>query len=124
VFSEQMRALRTGLGLVTAMGSGAQVIAITAARPDEGKTTLTIALARALALSGLRVIAIDGDIRQPSFDAIFYTLGAPGLTDYLSGLSAMEEVILRDRRTKLSIIGAGTQVREALSLFLSPELPA
>ena len=124
VFSEQMRALRTGLGLATEIGAGAQVIAITAARPDEGKTTLTIALARALALSGLRVVAIDGDIRQPSFDAIFYTLGAPGLTDHLSGLSPMDGVIFQDRRTKLSVIAAGTQVREALSLFLSPKLPA
>jgi capsular exopolysaccharide synthesis family protein len=124
VFSEQMRALRTGLGLATEIGAKAKVIAITAARPDEGKTTLTVALARAMALSGLRVIAIDGDIRQPSFDAIFYTLGAPGLTDHLSGLSPMDEIILQDRRTKLSVIAAGTQVREALSLFLSPRLPA
>jgi capsular exopolysaccharide synthesis family protein len=124
VFSEQMRALRTGLGLATEIGAGSQVIAITAARPDEGKTTLTIALGRALALSGLRVVAIDGDIRQPSFDAIFYTLGAPGLTDHLSGLSSLDQIILPDRRTKLSVIGAGTQVREALSLFLSPTLPA
>jgi succinoglycan biosynthesis transport protein ExoP len=124
VFSEQMRALRTGLSLVTEPGAPSQVIAITAARPDEGKTTLTIALARALALSGLRVIAIDGDIRQPSFDAIFYTLGAPGLTDHLSSLSSMQEVILQDRRTPLHVIPAGTQAKEALSLFLSPKLPA
>jgi capsular exopolysaccharide synthesis family protein len=124
VFSEQMRALRTGLHLLTAGNAASQVIAITAARPDEGKTTLTIALARALALSGLRVIAIDGDIRQPSFDAIFYSLGAAGLTDHLSGLSAMEEIILQDRRTPLQVIVAGTQAREALSLFLSPRLPA
>jgi polysaccharide biosynthesis transport protein len=124
VFSEQMRALRTGLGLVTKNGASSQVIAITAARSDEGKTTLTLALARALALGGLRVIAIDGDIRQPSFDAIFYTLGAPGLTDHLSGLSPMDDIILQDRRTKLHVIAAGTQVREALSLFLSPRLPA
>jgi capsular exopolysaccharide synthesis family protein len=124
VFSEQLRALRTGLALATEIGAGSKVIAITAARPDEGKTTLTVALARALALSGLRVVAIDGDIRQPSFDAIFYTLGAPGLTDHLSGLSTIDEVVLQDRRTSLSVISAGTQVREALSLFLSPRLPA
>jgi capsular exopolysaccharide synthesis family protein len=124
VFSEQLRALRTGLHLLTDRNAAAQVIAITAARPDEGKTTLTIALARDLALSGLRVIAIDGDIRQPSFDAIFYSLGAAGLTDHLSGLSPLEEIILQDRRTPLRVIVAGTQAREALSLFLSPGLPA
>jgi Mrp family chromosome partitioning ATPase len=46
------------------------------------------------------------------------------LTDHLSGLSSLDEIILPDRRSELSVIGAGTQVREALSLFLSPRLPA
>ena len=67
LFAEQLRALRTGLHL----GTAPRIIAITAARPAEGKTTLTIAFARALAASGLRVLAIDGDIRQPSFDPVF-----------------------------------------------------
>lgn len=123
VFSEQMRALRTEL-LPRGPGEAPKIIAVTAARPAEGKTTLTVALGRALALSGLRVLAIDGDIRQPSFDALFYALGAPGLTDHLAGLSALEEVILQDRRSKLQVICAGTQGKDALSLFLSPHLPA
>jgi capsular exopolysaccharide synthesis family protein len=124
VFSEQMRALRTGLSLCTANGGPPRVIAITAARPGEGKTTLTIALARALAASGLRVAAIDGDIRQPSFDAVFYALGAAGLTDHLANLSPLDGIILQDRLSPLHVIAAGTQARDALSLFLSPALPA
>ena len=124
VFSEQMRALRMELSLRSRQDGSPRIVAITAARPAEGKTTLTIALARALAASGLRVLAIDGDIRQPSFDAVFYALGAAGLTDHLAGLALLDEIILQDRRSSLQIIAAGTQGKDALSLFLSPELPA
>ncbi len=120
LFAEQLRALRTGLGL--SHGSG-KIIAVTAARPGEGKTTLTIAFARALAASGLRVLAIDGDIRQPSFDPAFGAGGAMGLTDYLAGRATREEILRQDTLTPLTIIAAGTQAQTALTLFLSPALP-
>jgi capsular exopolysaccharide synthesis family protein len=120
LFAEQLRALQTGLGLAQA---GGRIIAITAARPGEGKTTLTIAFARALATAGLNVLAIDGDIRQPSFDPVFGTGGRPGLTDHLAGLAALEDIVCRDPLSPLTIMPAGTQARAALSLFLSPALP-
>ncbi len=118
LFSEQMRALRTGLILE----GGPQVVAVTAARPNEGKTTLSVALARALAASGLKVLAVDGDVRQPSFDAVFASAGAPGLTDVLAGLSGLDDVILKDGRSALDVLPVGTQTADALSLFLSPRL--
>jgi capsular exopolysaccharide synthesis family protein len=120
LYAEQLRALRTGLGLT---GGPCRIIAITAARPGEGKTTLSIALARSLASAGLRVLAIDGDIRQPGFDPLFRTGGAKGLTDYLAGVATREEIIVDDRLTGAKIMAAGTQAKAALSLFLSPALP-
>ncbi len=120
LYAEQLRGLRTGLGL----NAGAcRIIAITSARPGEGKTTLSIALARALAASGLRVLAMDGDIRQPSFEALFNTGGAKGLSDYLAGLATCEEVVITDTFSGARIMPAGTQAKSALSLFLSPSLP-
>jgi len=121
LFAEQLRALRTGLGL---QEGNCKIVAITAARPGEGKTTLTIAFARALAASGLRVLAVDGDIRQPSFDPVFRTGGALGLTDNLAGLATLGEILIEDTLTTLKIIPAGTQAKAALSLFLSPALPS
>lgn len=120
LYAEQLRALRTGLGLT---GGPCRIIAITAARPDEGKTTLTIALARSLAASGMRVLAIDGDIRQPSFDPLFGTGGAAGLTDHLAGLATRGEVVFTDATSGAHIMAAGTQAKTALSLFLSAALP-
>ena len=124
LFAEQLRALRTGLGIAAGAGKigAGKIIAISAARPGEGKTTATIALARSLAAAGLRVLAIDGDIRQPGFNQVFGCEGAPGLTDHLKGLAALDEIILTDTLSPLQIIPAGTQARAALSLFLSPAL--
>jgi capsular exopolysaccharide synthesis family protein len=118
LFAEQLRALQTGLHL----GTERHVVAITAARPAEGKTTLTIAFGRALAASGLRVLAIDGDIRQPSFDPVFGVGGAPGFTDHLAGLVALRDVLVPDPLSPLMVLPAGTQAKAALSLFLSPAL--
>ena len=118
LFAEQLRALRTGLHL----GTVPRLIAVIAARPAEGKTTLTIAFGRALATSGLRVLAIDGDIRQPGFDPVFKVGGAPGLTDHLAGLAALRDVLVRDPLSPLMVLPAGTQAKAALSPFLSPAL--
>ena len=119
LYAEQLRSLRTGLAL---SDGPCKIVAITAARPGEGKTTLTIALGRSLAAAGLRVLAVDGDIRQPSFDPVFNCVGAPGLTDHLAGLAGADEVIRQDNLTPLKILPAGTQAKAALSLFLSPAL--
>jgi capsular exopolysaccharide synthesis family protein len=120
LFSEQMRALRTAL-----MAAGDyKVIAVTAARPGEGKTTLTVALGRMLALSGLSVVAVDGDVRQPGFEMIFRLAGVAGLTDCLAGLAQADDIVHCDLESPLHVIGAGSQTKEALSLFLSPALPA
>jgi capsular exopolysaccharide synthesis family protein len=120
LYAEQIRALRTGLVLA---GRNGRVVAITAARPGEGKTTLTIALGRALAAAGVRVVALDGDIRQPSFDPVFGLGGAAGLTDHLAGLADMTAIIRQDVESTLDVIAAGGQAQAALSLFLSPALP-
>jgi capsular exopolysaccharide synthesis family protein len=120
LFAEQIRALRTGMALA---GPERRVIAVTAARPGEGKTTLTIALGRGLAAAGLRVVALDGDIRQPSFDPVFGLGGALGLTDHLAGGAELDAIIRPDRDSALHVIAAGGQAQAALSLFLSPALP-
>ena len=56
---------------------------LTSAQPNEGKTTVAVNLARALAESGHYVILIDADIRAPKVHQIFGIENSNGLTDII-----------------------------------------
>ncbi len=121
LFSEQLRALRTSVWMDAAHP---RIVAITAARPGEGKTTLTLGLATSAAASGLRALVVDCDIRQPSFDAEFGLGGALGLTDYLADRATLAQVIHHQSELNLDVIPAGSIALDALSLFISPRMTA
>lgn len=59
---EAVRSLRIQLEL---LGRGSRSIMLTSASQGDGKTTMSIALARAFAEAGKRVILIDADFRKP-----------------------------------------------------------
>ncbi len=115
-FAEQVRSLRAGLWL------GAErprAVAITAARPAEGKTTVAVALGRSAALSGERVVLLDCDLRHPSLARLFGAEGRPGLAEYLRGEVPLEEVIRKDPLTSMAYVGAGSGGPDGFGLFLS-----
>ena len=62
--AESFRALRTSL-LLSNVDRPPQVILISSALPGEGKTTVSVHLARVLASQGSRVLLIDTDLRRP-----------------------------------------------------------
>ncbi len=64
-FSESIRRLRIGLENRLASFDN-KVVLVTSTEPNEGKTTLAIGVARALATSGRSTLLIDGDFRHPS----------------------------------------------------------
>jgi capsular exopolysaccharide synthesis family protein len=115
-FSESMRTLRAALWLGS---EPPRVIVITAARPGEGKTTTSVALARSAAMNGEKVLLIDCDIRQPSVGRVFRCEGAAGVTDLLLGQAAFERIIRRDHLSTLDYIPAGAAEIHSLGLFMS-----
>ena len=115
-FAEQLRALRAGLWFGT---ERPRIIAITAARPAEGKTTVAIALGRAAALSGERVAVLDCDIRQPSFGRLMRADGTLGIVDCLLGHAKLEDVIRRDTLTSMDYVPAGAAETHSLGLLMS-----
>jgi capsular exopolysaccharide synthesis family protein len=120
-FAEQIRALRAGLWLERVRP---RIVAFTAARPSEGKTTVTLALGRCAALCGERVVVIDCDIRQPSMGRLMGMDGGVGLIDCLLGRATLDQVIRRDQASGLSVIPAGSLEMNTLSLFLSGTMAA
>ncbi len=118
-FAESMRALRAGLWLCK---TPAKAVAITAARPGEGKTITAISLGRSAALNGEKVIVIDCDIRQPSFGRLMRADTAPGIVDFLTGHATADEIIRRDWVTGMDFIPAGAGEANSLGLLMSEAL--
>lgn len=115
-YAEQVRALRAGLWLGA---DRPRVIAITAARPAEGKTITTISLARSASLGGERVLAIECDMRQSRFAHRLHAQNSVGLSEVLKGEASLEEAIESDPVTGMAFIHAGHPRGDVLGLFMS-----
>jgi len=87
-----------------------QAVQVTSSVPEEGKTSLAIALARVVAASGKKVILLDADLRRSSIQK---KLGLPtkrkGLSDFVvSPTDDISEFILRDEKGNLDVMPTGT----------------
>jgi polysaccharide biosynthesis transport protein len=90
---EAFRALRMNLSMLGA-DRGVRSVLVTSALPEEGKSTVSMSLASAAAITGQRVLLVECDLRRPSFASRLGIPREPGLTDYLKG-DAEPQGILR-----------------------------
>lgn len=81
---EPYRILRSALDLA-AVSRPLDVILVTSAVPGEGKTTVAVDLAHAIALAGRRVTLVELDLRRPSFADQFDVDPQIGVTTALLG---------------------------------------
>lgn len=94
-FAEAFRSVL--MSIRHAGGRGTQVIVITSALPDEGKTTITACLARTVALAGDSVVLVDCDSRRRDTSALFVSGGRrPGLAEVLRYEATLDEALVRD----------------------------
>jgi polysaccharide biosynthesis transport protein len=118
-FAEQVRSLRAGVSLDI---DHPQIITVTAARPAEGKSLLSLALGRSAQLGGERVLAIECDVRQASFRHRVGGAVSPGLMEVLRGEAEWRDVLQDDPITGMKFIVAGKAGGDVLGLFLSERM--
>ncbi len=82
--AEALRTLRASLFLSTASGPPQRIL-VTSARPQEGKTCVTVNLAIVLAQMGRRVVLVDCDLRRPRVHRVFGHEIDVGVTSFLTG---------------------------------------
>ncbi|MHB8643445.1 MAG: tyrosine-protein kinase domain-containing protein [Gaiellaceae bacterium] len=86
--AEPYRVLRTNLEFFNAEHN-AQVILVTSAVRQEGKSTTVANLAVALSLAGRRVVLVDVDLRRPTIAGFFGNRNEFGLTDVALGRAGL-----------------------------------
>ncbi len=91
-FAESVRSIRTGL-ILSGLEKPHKITVVTSTNPGEGKSTVAINLAAALAQME-KVLLIDADLRRPSMAAAFgVPSGTPGLSDLLAKSESLENCL-------------------------------
>ncbi|WP_270484073.1 polysaccharide biosynthesis tyrosine autokinase [Gordonia sp. w5E2] len=104
--TEEFRKIRSNLAFIN-VDSPPRVILIGSAEASEGKTTVAINLAIALAESDNRVVVVDADLRRPQISNRLGTNGSVGITTMLSGGARLSDVITASHYPGLDVIGSG-----------------
>lgn len=120
-FSESVRLLRIRVEKEL-RAHDRKVLLVSSANPGEGKTTVAVNLAVALAKKGKRTLLIDCDLRSPSVASVFGNPKTPGLTEYLSGKVSAEKIIHRQKEMNLFVTFAGTAVSDTAGLLAKAEM--
>lgn len=104
-YEEAVKTLRTNIRYC---GRNIRVIMLTSSMPNEGKSSVTFALARSLAQTGQKTLLVDADIRK-SVLVSRYQLeqDVSGLSQYLSGQNSLEEVVYSSNIENLDMIFSG-----------------
>jgi capsular exopolysaccharide synthesis family protein len=104
--AEAARAIRTNLQFMTP-DNPAKTLLVTSAGPSEGKTTVAVSIAIAMAQAGLRVALVDCDLRRPRVHRIFGKGSEVGVTTALLDGTEFEEALIKTEVPNLSAIPAG-----------------
>lgn len=103
---EAFRRLRTNLGFVHLDDSKVSLL-VTSAQAQEGKSSVSINLAIAMAQAGNRVALVDADLRKPTIATRMGLEGAVGLTTVLVGAAELEEVLQPWGHDELYVLATG-----------------
>lgn len=106
-YAEAFRVLRTSINF-SSVDRRTQVVAVTSALPDEGKTTSALSLARIAAMSGQTVMLVDCDLRRHSLNALLDIEPQQGLLQVLAGEVDWRKVTGRDESTTIHILPAAS----------------
>lgn len=117
-FDEAIKTLRTNIRFC---GKNIRTIMLTSSTPNEGKSSIALALAASLAEAGQETLLIDADIRK-SVMVTRYELDQDvfGLSQFLSGQKDMDDVLYHTNLENLDVIFSGPYSPNPAELLEEP----
>ncbi len=120
---EPYRILRSALDF-TAVTRQIDTLLVTSAVSGEGKTTVAVDLAHAIALTGRNTVLVEFDLRRPTFGAHFNLRPADGLTSAIVGRKGATELLIQPfpDLPSLQVLPAGRMPPNPSELLGSPSI--
>lgn len=125
-FAESVRNVRTNISFL-ATGKNSKVICVTSESSGEGKSFIALNLASTMTLIDKKVILIDADLRRPKLHRRFTETKPLGLSNYLVGQCALNDIIQPIEDHHFDFISCGQvppNPAELLHSELIPEMMA
>ena len=114
---ESFRIIRSSLPFYAPKENKKQVIMVTSARPSDGKSTVTVHLAKSFAEGGENVLVIDCDLRRGTLHRFFeLDRKQSGLSELLNDETKWEDAVQVTKMDHLKFISRGN------SSHVSPDL--
>ncbi|MYM82939.1 polysaccharide biosynthesis tyrosine autokinase [Duganella sp. FT50W] len=118
LYAESIRTALTSV-MMSTIDLDRRVLLVTSSVPGEGKTTFSINLAMAHALTK-RTLLIDADMRRPAIGKGLEISGnAAGLSALVAGTAPLEQCLRTVEGTSLSVITAGMSPLNPLEMLMS-----
>jgi succinoglycan biosynthesis transport protein ExoP len=104
-FSEGVRSIKLAIDLENKSRSS-KVIGLTSATPNEGKSTVALALGQLIARNGASVVVVDCDLRNPSLTRSVAPNAVSGIVECAYGGPSLADVVWRDTSTQMAFLPA------------------
>jgi capsular exopolysaccharide synthesis family protein len=116
LFFESFQFLRANIQL-RAEERDRRVIAITSVLPGQGKSTVTVRVAEALAQVGAQVTVVDCDLRRPTLNQYFQVSVGGGVTSVLTGMRKATDLLQDTASPGVSLLQAGPMIPVSASIL-------
>jgi succinoglycan biosynthesis transport protein ExoP len=102
-YSESVRTIRVAMSSSQCVRPP-KIILVSAPMPNEGKTSIVLALGRIAAMAGQKALVIEGDLRNPGICVYLGLRPHHDLISVLSGATTDAEAVVIDEETRLHIL--------------------
>ncbi|GMQ29602.1 GumC family protein [Algoriphagus confluentis] len=119
--AESFRSLRSAIAYL-ASGKNTKKILVTSSVSGEGKTFTSLNLASAMALGSKKTVVVGADLRRPKLASYFNHTEKVGLSTYLIGKVAAEDIIFPSQHHNLYFVPSGVIPPNPAELLQTPKL--